>query len=226
MKKLPKILPVFLFAMSFGLLQSCQQECDCSKASVADGPQRSGEASLATSIGGVASSNSFRTNLILGVKDDLGKIKSVPTFKYDPKMFDNISPEDLAVLNTDDTKPQLGEKGQNAQAVELVASIFNSMLGAENEQAQLNVQLLLSEEEVKDGMLLFSLRSEEAQDLNFKIYDEEGFQTVANNTMSVNAGENYKALNVASLPNGSYLFKLRNDDTRKEMIRKVTINNN
>ncbi len=225
MKKLPKILPVFLFAMSFGLLQSCQQECDCATASITDGPNRSDEVSLTTNVVG-ASSNSFRTNLILGVKDDLDKIKSVPTFKYDPKVFGNISPEDLAILNADNTKPQLGEKAQNAQAAELVASIFNSMVGAENEQAQLNVQLLLSEEEVKDGMMLFSLRSEEAQDLNFKIYDEEGFQTVANNTMSVNEGENYKALNVASLPNGTYLFKLRNDKTRKEMIRKVMINNN
>lgn len=222
MKKLPKILPVFLFLASFSLLQSCQQECDCDKKDITDSPNRTGGAMESSAIGGTATM-SFKSSLASSVRGEVSGIQNVPTFKFDPNLLGDLTPEDLELLTADSKKPVLSDKAANAEAAELVAGIFNALMGAENGKSQLDVQLLLSEETVKDGMFLFSIRSEEPQDLVFTMYDEEGFQTVANNSFNINEGENYKALNVESLENGQYLFKIRNDKTQKELIRRVSI---
>jgi hypothetical protein len=222
MKRLPKILPALFFIASFGLLQSCQQECNCDTKEITDSPNRAGGAVESSAVGGVAVA-SFKSSLASSVQVEVSSIKNVPTFKYDPKILGSLTPEELEMLRADSKKPLLSEKAANAEAAELVAGIFNSLMGAENTKAQLDVQLLMSEETVKDGIFLFSIRSEEAQDLVFTMYDEEGFQTVANNTFNINEGENYKALNVESLENGNYLFKIRNDETQKELIRRLSI---
>jgi hypothetical protein len=71
-------------------------------------------------------------------------------------------------------------------------------------------------------MFIFGIQSENEKDLTIEMLDEEGFAMVANNQFKVTEGNNYKALNVQSLDNGSYNFRLK-DDQGKELNRKVMI---
>jgi hypothetical protein len=56
------------------------------------------------------------------------------------------------------------------------------------------------------------------------MYDEEGFSLAANNKVNLNAGNNYKALNVKDLSTGEYMLRLR-DAEGKELKRAIKIQN-
>lgn len=101
-------------------------------------------------------------------------------------------------------------------------NVLNTLLGAEKEATQLDVELMMSDEPVEDGMFVFSIKSSEEKDLSFQIYDEEGFDMVANNAFKITAGNNYKALKTSDFPNGTYVFKLE-DDAGKELVRRIEI---
>lgn len=113
-------------------------------------------------------------------------------------------------------------KAENAQQNdEAVTSIMRALVGAENEAQLLDVNFTMADEPVSD-MFVFGIETETEKDLTFEMYDEEGFEMAANNTISVNQGNNYKALNVKSLDEGTYFFKLK-DDAGKELTRQVKI---
>lgn len=113
-------------------------------------------------------------------------------------------------------------KAENAkQNEDAISGIMGSLMAAENEAMQLDVKFTMSDEPVSE-MFVFGIDTEEEKDLTFEMYDEEGFEMAANNTISVTKGNNYKALNVKSLENGTYIFKLK-DEAGKELTRQVTV---
>lgn len=114
-------------------------------------------------------------------------------------------------------------KAENAkQNEDAISGIMGSLMAAENQAMQLDVNFSMSDEPVEEGLFVFGIETEEEKDLTLEMYDEEGFEMAANNTISVTQGNNYKALNVKSLQSGTYLFKLK-DEAGKELTRKVTV---
>lgn len=114
-------------------------------------------------------------------------------------------------------------KAENAkQNEDAISGIMGSLMAAENEAMLLDVNFTMSDEPVEEGLFVFGIETEEEKDLTLEMYDEEGFEMAANNTIAVTQGNNYKALNVKSLENGTYLFKLK-DESGKELTRQVTV---
>jgi len=105
---------------------------------------------------------------------------------------------------------------------EAVMSIHQNLMGAEKEAQLLDVKFTMADEPVENGMFIFGIETQEAKQLNVEMYDEEGFSMVANNQFDITEGNNYKALNVKTLDNGTYTFRLK-DDLGKELSREVVI---
>lgn len=196
-------------------MTSCNQECDCDKkAKMSDATTRAVDLDV---------NKSFRQRLISSVSTEVSTVASVPRFKFNMEMLpEGIQPQDLDILTKDVSKSK-SEASANVEATELVTSIFNALIAAENSQNQLEVEFSMSEEPVENGSFIFGIKSEDTQDLTFVMYDEEGFGVVANNRFEVQEGSNYKALNVSALQSGGYIFKLKNDKEGKELVRRVEI---
>jgi hypothetical protein len=109
----------------------------------------------------------------------------------------------------------------NADAAD-IANLRNSMMAADKEAQLLDVKFNMSDAPVDNGMFVFGIETEDAKNLTMQMYDEEGFGMVANNQFQINKGENYKALNVNALDNGSYVFRLK-DDNGKELQKTVVV---
>lgn len=107
------------------------------------------------------------------------------------------------------------------QDEDVVNSLVNTLMGAENKNQMLDVNFTMSDEPVSD-VFVFGVETESEKELTFEMFDEEGFEMSANNTIYVNKGDNYKALNVKSLDEGTYLFRLK-DESGKELTRQVVI---
>lgn len=129
----------------------------------------------------------------------------------------NISLEDIKTVAME----KMSAEDQDAQDV---MSINQALMGAEKEAQLLDVAFSMSDEPVENGMFIFAIESPDAKDLTLEMFDEEGYEMAANNEFSVNEGNNYKALNVNSLDNGDYLFRLK-DSHGKELVRTVNIAN-
>ena len=103
-----------------------------------------------------------------------------------------------------------------------INDINTAFMSADKEAQLLDVNFTMSDEPVENGMFIFGIETEDAKSLNIEMYDEEGYAMVANNKFDITQGNNYKALNVKSLDNGSYTFRLK-DDAGKELNRTVTV---
>lgn len=117
----------------------------------------------------------------------------------------------------------VAERAQAESEDAMVAMQINqSLMSAQKEEQVLNVNFSMSEEPVANGMFIFSIESPDSKELTLELYDEEGYNRAAENTFGVNEGNNYKALNVTSLDNGEYLFRLKDGEGR-ELARTVNI---
>lgn len=103
-----------------------------------------------------------------------------------------------------------------------IMNINSTLMGADKEAQLLDVNFTMSDEPVENGMFIFGIETKDAKSLKIEMFDEEGYAMVANNKFDITEGNNYKALNVNSLENGSYSFRLK-DDTGKELNRTVTV---
>lgn len=103
-----------------------------------------------------------------------------------------------------------------------IMNINQSLMGAEKVAQLLDVKFTMSDEPIDNGMFIFGMESNNAQKMTLEMYDEEGFALVANNKFEITEGNNYKALNVNSLQDGSYTFRIK-DDSGKELNRTVKI---
>lgn len=215
MKKSRQFLKLSIFCLTFFTLVSCNQECDCkTKGKLSDATTRAVDLDL---------NKSFRERLVSSVSTEVNTVASIPRFKFSMEMLpEGIQPQDLDVL-TKNISQSKSEASANVEATELVTSIFNALIAAENSQNQLEVEFSMSEEPVNNGTFIFGIKSTDKQDLTLMMYDEEGFGMVANNNFAVQEGSNYKALNVSGLQPGGYIFKLRNEKEGKELVKRVEI---
>lgn len=104
---------------------------------------------------------------------------------------------------------------------QIVQTIYTSLMAAEKVAKVLNIEMI-AQDEVSDDVFVFSLKSEEQKNLTMKMFDEEGYELAAHRVLEVNEGNSYRALNVESMKDGSYTFKL-SDESGAEMTKKVTI---
>jgi len=134
----------------------------------------------------------------------------------------NLAGDQVAVAKTDIIELS---KAANANAdEEAVTNIMSSLMAAEKEDQLLDIKFTMSDETVDEGLFVFGVQTEEEKELTIQLFDEEGFTIQANNTINVTAGNNYKALNVRSLKNGSYYLKIK-DSEDKELTRKLVVEN-
>lgn len=126
----------------------------------------------------------------------------------------NIRTEDIIT-----TKRNSNAEGADVQALMNVSEAF---MAAEKEAQILDVQFTMSDEPVENGMFIFGIESPQSKNLTLEMFDEEGFSMVANNEFDITEGNNYKALNVESLDNGTYNFRIK-DQAGKELNRKIVV---
>lgn len=107
---------------------------------------------------------------------------------------------------------------------QVVATIYTSLMAAEKVAKVLAIEMV-AEDEVNDDVFVFSLKTEEQKKLTMKMFDEEGYSIAANRILKVEEGNNYNALNVKSLEDGTYKFQLT-DENGAEKTTTVTINRN
>lgn len=125
---------------------------------------------------------------------------------------------DIATLQT-----IVAERTQAEGEDAMVAMQINqSLMTAQKEAQVLDVNFSMSEDAVANGMFIFSIESPDSKELKLELYDEEGYNLAADNAFAVNEGHNYKALNVSSLEDGEYLFRLKDSEGR-ELARTVNI---
>jgi len=133
-------------------------------------------------------------------------------------LFDasNIPSQDIGTIQLK-SRESLSQRDR-----EDVSAIMKEFMRAEKVNAELDIQVLMSDETVEDGIFVFSIETANKQTLAIEMFDEEGFEMAANNRISLHEGINYKALNVKSLEDGQYMFLLK-DDLGRELMRKVTV---
>lgn len=104
----------------------------------------------------------------------------------------------------------------------VVTTIFTTLMAAEKVAGIMDVELIASDDPIADDVFVFALKSEEQKELTMKLLDEEGYDLAGHNVMEVEEGSVYKALNVESLDDGTYLFQIT-DEEGQEINREITI---
>ncbi len=125
-----------------------------------------------------------------------------------------LSPSDIL-----DMQEMNAEEDDDAQAL---MNINQTLMAADKEAQLLDVNFVMSDEPVENGVFIFGIETENAKNLTVEMFDEEGFGMVANNQLEITEGNNYKALNVNSIESGDYVFRLK-DEQGKELEKSVTI---
>ena len=105
---------------------------------------------------------------------------------------------------------------------EVVGTIYTTLMAAEKVAKVLDIEMI-ADDQVNDDVFVFSLKSQEQKKLTMKMFDEEGYSLSASRVLQVEDGNNYNALNVKSLPDGTYQFVLT-DEKGAEKTKSITIN--
>jgi hypothetical protein len=142
--------------------------------------------------------------------------------KESHQAVDRFSLADIDVnLDAMETVAMQQMNQEDADAADIM-NINSTLMAAEKEAQLLEVRFSMSDEPIDNGMFIFSIESPNGKNLTLEMYDEEGYDKVANNKFAVTEGNNYKALNVNSMDEGDYLFRLKDDEGR-ELVRTVNI---
>lgn len=212
---------LLLKGMSLGALLTltiaCEQECNCPEVAIQN-PKATRNLDEARPV---------RERLVSLMEAQVSQLPTVNRFVYSPAMLPGGErPATLDLL--DDAAIEAGGQDEayaNVEAAELVTSIFNALVAAESSADILNINLSFSEEAIEDDLFVFAIEAPKAQELNFTLHDEEGFEKFADNRFVINEGNNYKAINLKSLPTGSYILRLQNETEGKELVRRIDIAN-
>ncbi|MCP4442719.1 MAG: T9SS type A sorting domain-containing protein [Aureispira sp.] len=105
---------------------------------------------------------------------------------------------------------------------QIVTTIYTSLMAAEKVAKTLEIEMT-SDDEVNDDVFVFSLKSQDQKELAMQMFDEEGYEIAADRVLKVTEGNNYNALNVKTLDDGTYIFKIQ-DESGAEMTKKISIN--
>lgn len=98
---------------------------------------------------------------------------------------------------------------------QIVATLYTTLMAAEKVAKLLDIEMI-AEDEVNDDVFVFSLKSEKQKNLTMKLLDEEGYQVAAHRVLQIQDGNNYNALNVKSLEDGTYKFQLMDEEGREK----------
>lgn len=112
----------------------------------------------------------------------------------------------------------------NGDDQEIISTIYTSLMAAEKVAKVLDIELI-AEDEVNDDVFVFSLKTEEQKEIAIKLLDEEGYKVAANRIIQLDGGNNYNALNVKTLEDGTYKFEI-SDETGARKTTTLTINRN
>lgn len=102
-----------------------------------------------------------------------------------------------------------------------VTTVFTTLAAAEKIANQLDVEFSASSEAIDDNLFVFAINSVDEKSLVIRILDEEGSEVAASNLRIFN-GFNGKVLNVDTLEDGTYTFKIIGQDN-KELSREIII---
>lgn len=105
--------------------------------------------------------------------------------------------------------------------LDFTQSIYKNLVLAEKETS-LAVSVLFSQDTIQDGIMVFSLECEQHRELSMEIFDEEGFQYAGKNTLYAHRGNNYYGLNLTSLDDGNYIFRL-SDNQDGDYARQIVV---
>ena len=97
----------------------------------------------------------------------------------------------------------------NGDDKQTVSTIYTTLMAAEKVASLMDVELV-SADEVNDDLFVFAIKSEEQMDVTMRLFDEEGYELAAHRDLELLDGNNYNALNVKSLSDGTYIFQLEN----------------
>ncbi|MCP4442716.1 MAG: T9SS type A sorting domain-containing protein [Aureispira sp.] len=104
---------------------------------------------------------------------------------------------------------------------QIIATVHTTLMAAEKVAQVLDIEMT-ADDEVNDDVFVFSLKSDEQKDIAIQMFDEEGYEIQANREVQLENGNNYNALNVKTMEDGTYIFKLT-DEAGAELTKKVTI---
>jgi len=110
-------------------------------------------------------------------------------------------------------------EGEDDQQV--IETIYTTLMAAEKVAKVLEIEMV-AQDEVNEDVFVFSLKSAEQKNLTMKMFDEEGYELAAHRELKVEDGNNYRALNVESMEDGTYMFQLT-DEKGAEMKKQITI---
>jgi hypothetical protein len=159
-----------------------------------------------------------------GMENAAGKI-APDKLKIDLTSARNVKYENMADAEATTTIIANAIQAKEDQA--LVNNIHHNLMKAERKAEQLQlVDFFMSEKPVENGIMLFSIKSGQmdTKELSFQMFEESSFALVAANSLTIQNGNNYTALNVKDIPNGKYVIRLE-DKEQKELLYRVEIKN-
>lgn len=205
MKTSLKLLAV---AISFGALAtSCKTDC----------PQCPPQSKCPTIDPTVRGNNvKLKTALASSFKDEVAQLKTIQRFKFK----NEVKIAGLSVLLSKASEAEVTNTDNDA---DLINSIFNSLMLAESKASALDVEIVMSDAPVEDGIFVFGLKSATARDLTLQMFKEVDFELVASSKLVLTPGNNYKALNVKDFEAGAYILKMQDPEDKSELVRRLVI---
>ena len=211
----------FVFALGLGLslFFSACSTCDCENQKnpedlIGGSLQGSTQKAPLRSGGHGGAERNIKGILAASLQQDFARIPGIPKFVFNAQSFKGEKVQALS--------PSANQNSDEDDAA-FVKSVFTSLLLAEDQRNRLNVEVAMSDAPIEDGVFVFSLKAENNQEVVIQMYDEEGFDMVANNKVKLNAGNNYRSLNVSELENGGYIFKVKNSQDGREVLHRVQL---
>jgi hypothetical protein len=117
---------------------------------------------------------------------------------------------EMVVLTLDALEAK--KQAEKVADAEQVKALFQGLQSAQKVAKQMDAQLTLEDGPVEDGILVFGLNLPEAKTIKMELIDEEGFSNVGSNALAMQSQNNYQAINVNDIPNGSYIMRLTDDE--------------
>jgi hypothetical protein len=103
-----------------------------------------------------------------------------------------------------------------------IMNLNELLMEAEKEPQLLDVNFTISDAPLKKSLLVFGIETEYPQNLTLELFSEESYAIVANCTFPIESGNNFNAVDLSALDNGSYLLRLKDNDG-KELNRSIFI---
>lgn len=140
--------------------------------------------------------------------------KSIPTIKLFDASTIELDLEDLEQIDL--SLEAFNVAKQQAR----IKTIRNNIEENRKEKASPKVELMLSDEPLKEGLALIAIESAQNQVLTLELYDKRGNLFVSKQELQLKEGTNYKMLYSKDVEAEQYLLLLKDEDG-EELMRKL-----